>query len=519
MKFGALTMLGATALLTTQLEAQRHHRYTLVDLGTFGGSGSYVEPLGNGGPLISPTGAVVGQAETSIPVLTTTNGFCNPGTNIFRALGWLRGVVTDLGTLPGGNCSNTQGVNASGDIVGNSENSITDPLLGLTELRAVLWKDAKIMNLGTFGGNHSAAFGINNQDEVVGFALNAVPDPFSLFELQILGSSNGTQTRAFLWQNEQFGRHDDNGEAANHLQDLGTLGGPDAWAVYVNERGEVAGFSYTNSTPNPITKFPTQDPFLWRNGRMIDLGTLGGTFGLPTGLNNRGQVIGQSNLTGDQNGSHPFLWDDGRLIDLFTSTIGGNPITANALTEAGEIVGGAAFPNHPFDAYLWRNGRATDLGAVAGDCISQAMAINSKDQIVGNSLSCDGSTLHSFLWEKGSMVDLNTLIPPNSGLQLVEPLAINDRGEIAGDGVPPGCSGPVFGTCQHAFVLVPCDEERSNEQGCQDAGEVTMDAIPSNSMNQNPPTMTNTGLSPGDIVARMRARFRRKQDVSGWPPK
>lgn len=322
------------------------------------------------------------------------------------------------------------------------------------------------MNLGTFGGNESAAFGINNQGQVVGFALNAIPDPFSLFEVQVLRFSSRTQTRGFLWQNKQFDEHERNLDTDNQLRDLGTLGGPDAWALYVNECGEVAGFSYTNSIPNPITNLPTEDPFLWRNGRMIDIGTLGGVFGLPFGLNNRGQVIGGSSLSADPGACfgppvgnlancHPFLWDDGRLIDLFTSTIGGNPITANALDDDGEIVGGGAFANRPFDAYLWRNGIATDLGVVVGDCISQAMAINSKGQIVGNSLSCDGSTLRSFLWEKGSMVDLNTLIPPNPGLRLVEPLAINDRGEIAGDGVPPGCSGPPFGTCQHAFVLIP----------------------------------------------------------------
>jgi probable HAF family extracellular repeat protein len=368
-------------------------------------------------------------------------------------------------------------------------------LMGTKNL-AALWKDDKIVNLGTFGGNHSAAFGINNHGQVVGFALNAIRDSFSLFDLQILGSSNGTQARAFLWQNGE-------------MQDLGTLGGPDAWAVYVNDRGEVAGFSYTNSSPNPITKFPTEDPFLWRNGRMIDIGTLGGTFGLPTGLNNLGQVIGQSNLAGDQN-SHPFLWEDGRLIDLFTNTIGGNPITANALDDAGEIVGAGAFANHPFDAYLWRNGVATDLGAVAGDCISQATAMNSKGQIVGGSLSCDFSTLRSFLWEKGSMVDLNTLIPPNSGLQLVETFAINDRGEIAGNGVPPGCIGGLFGTCQHGYVLIPVDEDDTDSS----TAVTESDHAPVN----EPPS--NTIQSPAaalEAMARLHTRMaRRSAGPTAW---
>ena len=77
----------------------------------------------------------------------------------------------------------------------------------------------------------------------------------------------------------------------------------------MNERGQVAGTSYTNTTQNPTTKVPTVDPFLWTKDKgMVDLGTLGGNSGGPNALNNRGQVIGISNLAGDQI-SHPFLWD------------------------------------------------------------------------------------------------------------------------------------------------------------------------------------------------------------------
>jgi probable HAF family extracellular repeat protein len=185
---------------------------------------------------------------------------------------------------------------------------------------------------------------------------------------------------------------------------------------------------------------------------MLDLGSLGGTFGNPTALNNRGQVIGFSNLSGDQ-AADPFLWSLGKLIDLHTTSIGGNPLSADAINDAGEIVGTAAFSTQPSDAYLWKDGVVTDLGHLDGDCSSGGTAINSAGQIVAISFACVGFNARAALWENGSLVDLNTLIPPGSSLQLVWPMAINDRGEIAGVGWPPTCNDDL-GACGHAFLLI-----------------------------------------------------------------
>jgi probable HAF family extracellular repeat protein len=508
-----MMVLVAVLLLSVRISAQNHkgekrehHRYKLIDVGTFGGPESFINGSVNGGPDISRRGKVVGASATSVPTSPHSNtAFVCGGLDgtvpfVFHAFKWQEGDVTDLGALQPAvtNCSNAQAVNTRGEIVGTSENGVVDPVTGIMEIRAVLWKDDEIEELGTFGGNVSQTSQINTRGQVAGSALNTVPDPFSIYYFQFFNSSNGTQTRAFLWEK-------------GRMRDLGTLGGPDAAAIFVNERGQVAGASYTNSTPNASTTIPTEDPFLWENGKMIDLGSLGGTLGFPNALNNRGQVVGQSNVVGDQS-FDPFLWDGEKLIDLFNGTTGGNPITANAINDAGEVVGTAAFPNQPSPhAYLWKNGVAKDLGTVNGDCFSEAFAINSRGQVVGLSFSCVTNTSRTFLWDNGSMIDLNTFVPPGSGLQLVEAVAINDRGEIAGDLVPPSCRGIHQGQdsqCGHAFVLVPCDENHADEQGCafdsgDQSGEVEAPSEPAPQISSA--AASTVKLSPNEMVARYRS--------------
>jgi probable HAF family extracellular repeat protein len=222
-----------------------------------------------------------------------------------------KGAIVDLGSLPGvhANNSGASWISPNGIIAGASETDLLDPLLGGPELRAVLWtKHGQIINLGTVGGNESVALAVNSQGQVAGWSTNTIADPFSILQL-------GFEIRAFLWQH-------------GVMRDLGTLGGPDALASYVNERGQVAGISYTNSTPNldvqcpgaVASDLPATHPFLWENGTMLDLGTLGGNCGGPTAFNNQGQVTGISTVAGDLI-SHPFLWHHGVITDL--GTLGG----------------------------------------------------------------------------------------------------------------------------------------------------------------------------------------------------
>jgi probable HAF family extracellular repeat protein len=140
---------------------------------------------------------------------------------------------------------------------------------------------------------------------------------------------------------------------------------------------------------------------------------------------------------------------------------------------------------------------------------------------VGLTVSCDGAPVRAFLWENGSIVDLNTLIPAGSSLHLVWAPVINDRGEIAGAGVPRGVPPANFDAQGHAFVLIPCDDDHSDEEGCE-AEDETATAEVQNSrapIDQNRTNVTGGGLTPREIAARLRARGDRNRGFGAVPLK
>jgi probable HAF family extracellular repeat protein len=438
--FRVAVLFVATFALPALLLAQ-HTRYKIIDLGTLGGTNSYQTAPGR---TVNNRGEIIAFSDTNVADPNAPNCL-QSDCLISHAIKWREGAPTDLGALPGVNDSIPTWITANGLIAGISENGETDPQTGFPELRAVLWnEDGTIKDLGTLGGNFSQAFGANSRGQAVGVALNNIPDPFT----QVM-SPGATQARAFLWRD-------------GSMRDLGTLGsGNDASAQGVNERGQVTGLSFTGSSPNATTGIPTVHPFLWQNGTMIDLGSLGGTVANPGGflfttgpapsINNRGEVVGTSTLEGDQ-AWHPFLWDGSVLKDL--GTLGGANGEAFWLSDSGLVVGRADFspqsPNH--HAFLWKNGVMTDLGVLPPCLNSTADGVNSAGQAVGDTGDCPGGG-HPFLSEHGKpMVDLTTLVLPGSDLTLIAAAYINERGEIAGMGMLPNGD-------KRAVLLVPASAE------------------------------------------------------------
>jgi probable HAF family extracellular repeat protein len=256
------------------------------------------------------------------------------------------------------------------------------------------------------------------------------------------------------------------------VTDLGTLGGTLSFAMAINDRGWVDGFS---TVPNG-----DQHAFVWRDGVMTDLGTPGGP---NSGLgfwgeepNERGAiaVTGETSTLDPHNEQfcsgfnsfffapptpyqcRPFVWQDGNLTPL--PTFGGPNGAANQINDRGQAVGTAETSsvnptcNAPgtqvLQLYpaLWQHGAIYQLAVLPGDDNAVVDTINDRGQAAGVSVgNCAGFPAHAVLWQGGvlsgshgqaDVVSLGTLGGPQA--QFDEATDINNGGQVVGFSSLPG---------------------------------------------------------------------------------
>jgi probable HAF family extracellular repeat protein len=160
-------------------------------------------------------------------------------------------------------------------------------------------------------------------------------------------------------------------------------------------------------------------------------------------INNNNQVVGSAIFSGgsvtglfSDNGSQPI-----RLIAEAEpdSSYRLARSTANDINDAGSIVGSGSvstsLTDSAIEATLWTDPTqpGVSLGTLGGES-SDALGINDSQQIVGYSTLADGSTQHAFLWEDDQLIDLNSLVDPESGWELTSAFEINNSGDIIGVG-------------------------------------------------------------------------------------
>jgi probable HAF family extracellular repeat protein len=205
--------------------------------------------------------------------------------------------------------------------------------------------------------------------------------------------------------------------ASWRVTDLGMLPGACCYseARAVNDRGLVVGVSDTAQGSHHAV--------LWRNGRIRDLGTLGGVHSESNDVNRHGMVVGTSQTS--SGAQHAFVWKAGRMTDL--GTLGGSEATATAVNDLGWVVGfGTIAANpHVFHAFLWKAGRMTDLGTLVPGAYEYAAAldVDNHGRVVGRA-SVDGMNSVPVMWQSGRIHRLTD--------RFGEASAVNDRGQVAG---------------------------------------------------------------------------------------
>lgn len=305
---GSATVAGSCSPACTH--AFLYSEGNMLDLGTLPGGSSSVGNGINSGRLITRW---KGERERERVKRAEVVGYSDTNGGNFHAFLYSRGVMQDLGTLPGGSTSTANAISRSGEVTGNADTANGS-------LRAFLYSNGMMHDLGILpGGTFSGGNGINRVRgegvEVVGIA-------------DLLGDCTSHLTcpyHAFLYKN-------------GVMDDLGTLaGGFYSYATGINQSGQVTGSADTN-----LGNFHA---FLYDNGTMHDLGTLPGPpccfQSFAQAINKHGQIVGYVSV-GNINDYHAFLYSHGKMRDL-NSLIPPNSGWflgfANGINDRGEITG------------------------------------------------------------------------------------------------------------------------------------------------------------------------------------
>jgi probable HAF family extracellular repeat protein len=297
--------------------------YAVTDLGSLAGPTSVAR-------AINDAGQVVGYADSG-PVYRYSHGFFWGGS----------GPLQDLGTFGGfGTESAAYAINNNSWVVGYAEftpNGASHAFLSTGS--------GPLQDLGTLGGPTSEALAVNNNGQIAGVSSLAGGGYTGfIWSNGVMRNAGGQGVIAINDSGDYAGDTTTDGvsfrgyisRGGGPLVDIGTLGGAQTLVLAMDNADEVVGSSQVNGAVNN-----NWDPFIYTD-HMQDLGSLGGPDGNGYGINSRGDVVGFSDIDAAGDG-HAFLYEPGgQMIDLnaeIDPASGWTLVCAWGINDSGLITG------------------------------------------------------------------------------------------------------------------------------------------------------------------------------------
>lgn len=222
---------------------------------------------------------------------------------------------------------------------------------------------------------------------------------------------------------------------------LGTLGGSWSYTSGINERGHIAGTSSASDAGIGLDR-----AFRWTAATgMVDIGALGTFRSYASAINNKEEIAGFARGDGPD---HAFRWSPVIGAEAL-GNIGAGDSQSRAMNDYG-LIAGISQTSGNQRTFVWTRDRGIEDIGTLGGAESIPAAVSARGEVAGDADTAGAATHHAYLWTRtGGMRDLGALGADYSWVKAMSP-----NGIIIGAFYPNNFIRTMTWTAAHGMVDV-----------------------------------------------------------------